>query len=71
MRKHLFGWTSYIFGLLKKEKTRISSIIDNLEALVELRPLSTQEIELKCQSNAQIADLLSEEELKWYQRSNA
>ena len=30
-----------------------------------------QEIELKSQSNAQIARLLREEELKWYQRSKS
>jgi hypothetical protein len=36
-----------------------------------VRPLSAQEIELKSQSNAQIASLLREEELKWYQRSKA
>jgi hypothetical protein len=39
-----------------------------MEALAEVRPLSVQEIELKRQSNAQIASLLREEELKWYQR---
>jgi hypothetical protein len=40
-------------------------------ALAEVRPLSTQEIELKSQSNAQVANLLREEELKWYQRSKS
>jgi hypothetical protein len=37
-------------------------IIDDLEALAEV---------LKSQSNAQIASLLREEELKWYQRSKS
>ena len=58
-------------GQLKKEKLRLSSIIDELEAFAEVRLLSTQEIELKNQSNAEIAGLLREEELKWYQRSKA
>ena len=49
----------------------MSSIIDKLEAFAEVRLLSTQEIELKNQSNAEIAGLLREEELKWYQRSKA
>jgi hypothetical protein len=66
MRKHLSGWAGHVSGILKKKKSRLSSIIDNLEALSELRPLSLQEIELKSQSNAQIAGLLREEELKWY-----
>jgi hypothetical protein len=39
--------------------------------LAEVGPLSTQEIELKNQSNAKIASLLREEELKWYQRSKS
>jgi mannosylglycoprotein endo-beta-mannosidase len=55
--------------MLKKETMRLSSIIDDLEALAETRPLFTQEIEFKYQSNAKIASLLRVEELKWYQRS--
>jgi hypothetical protein len=58
-------------GTLKKQNMRLSSIIDNLEALVEVRPLSTQEIELKNQENTEIANLLCEKELKWYQRSKS
>jgi hypothetical protein len=71
LRKYLSGWARHTTGILKKEKLRLSSIIDDLEALAEVRPLSVQEIELKSQSNAQIAGLLREEELKWYQRSKA
>jgi mannosylglycoprotein endo-beta-mannosidase len=65
------GWARHVTGILKKEKARLSSIIDDLEALAEVGPLSTQEIELKNQSNAKIASLLREEELKWYQRSKS
>jgi mannosylglycoprotein endo-beta-mannosidase len=71
LRSHLSGWAKHGFGILKKEKQRLSSIIDDLEALVEVRPLSPQEIHLKNQSNAEIARLLREEELKWYQRSKS
>jgi hypothetical protein len=71
LRKYLSGWARHTTGILKKEKLLLSSIIDDLEALAEVRPLSVQEIELKSQSNAQIAGLLREEELKWYQRSKA
>jgi hypothetical protein len=45
-------------SILKKENLRLSSIIDDLEALAEVRPLSTQEIELKSQSNTEMARLL-------------
>ena len=47
MRKHLGGWARHMDGLLKKDKLRLSSIIDELEAFAEVRPLSPQGIELK------------------------
>jgi mannosylglycoprotein endo-beta-mannosidase len=50
---------------------RLSKIIDELEALAKVGLLSSDEIDLKSQANAQIAALLREEELKWYQRSKA
>jgi mannosylglycoprotein endo-beta-mannosidase len=54
---------------LKAEKLSLTMTIDELEAIAEVRPLTVQEIELKSQSNARLAGLLREEELKWYQRS--
>ena len=71
MRIYLGGWARHVTGLLKNEKLRLSSVIDDIEAIAEVRPLTTQEIELKSHSNAQLAGLLREEELKWYQRSKA
>jgi mannosylglycoprotein endo-beta-mannosidase len=71
VRKHLSGWARHVTGILKREKQRLSIIIDELEAMAEFCPLSMHEIELKSQSNAQIASLLREEELKWYQRSKS
>jgi hypothetical protein len=53
----------------KKEKHRLSSIIDDLEGFVEVRTLSAQAIELKTRLNAQIARLLRKDELKWYQQT--
>ena len=53
--------------MLKKEKIRLSAIIDELDGFSAVRLLSTQEIDLKNQSNAQIARLLRKEEIKWYQ----
>ena len=69
LRIYLGGWARHTSGLLRKEKLRLSSIIDALEALAEVRLLSKQEIELKSQSSAHTVKLLHEEELKWYQRS--
>jgi hypothetical protein len=47
------------------------AIIDNLEEIAKVRPLLPQEIELKNQSNAEIARFLHEEEIKWYQCSKS
>jgi mannosylglycoprotein endo-beta-mannosidase len=71
MCRHLSGWARHTAGILKKEKLCLSAIIDDLEALAEVRLLSSDEIELKIQSNAQITSILREEELKWYQCSKA
>jgi hypothetical protein len=69
---HLSGWARQVIRTLKKkEKLRLASIIEDLEALDEVRPLSTHEIKLKSQSNADIERLLKEEEIKWYQRSKS
>jgi hypothetical protein len=70
-RRYLGGWARHMTGQLKNEKLQLSSIIDDIEALAEVRPLTTHEIELKSQSNAKLAGILREEELKWYQRSKA
>jgi hypothetical protein len=71
LRNHLSGWAKHESGILKKERQRLSSIIDDLEALVEVRPLSTQEIKLKNQSNIEIVRLLREEDLRCYQCSKS
>jgi hypothetical protein len=47
LRSHLSGWTRHVTGVLKNENSRLSSIIDGLEDLAEIGPLSAQEIELK------------------------
>jgi hypothetical protein len=51
LRSHLSGWARHVTCVLRKEKLRLSSIIDDLEALAETIPLSLQQIELKNQSN--------------------
>jgi hypothetical protein len=58
IRKHLSGWARHTVGILKMEKLCLSTIIDELEELAEVRPLSSIELQLKNQSNAQIDGLL-------------
>jgi hypothetical protein len=53
-------------GQFKHEKLILTSHIDELEAIAEVRLLTAQEIELKSQYNAKLTGLLREEKLKWY-----
>jgi hypothetical protein len=41
-KKHLSGWASHISCILKKEKLHLSSIIDDLAALVSTVEVGTQ-----------------------------
>ena len=70
-RQFLTGWAKYTSGIYKKEKLRLSTIIADLDKIAETRTLSQHEIDIKNQSNEQMARLLREEELKWYRRSGA
>jgi hypothetical protein len=58
IHKHLSGWASHTTCILKKKKLRLSSIIDEIDALTEVRPLTSIELDLKNQSNTQLAGLL-------------
>ena len=46
---------------------RLSTLIDDLDKIAEVRPLSAAEVEQKSHLNEKIAHLLREEEIKWYQ----
>jgi putative component of membrane protein insertase Oxa1/YidC/SpoIIIJ protein YidD len=58
MCRYLGGCARYMTGQLKNEKPSLSSIIDDIDAISKVRPLTTQEIEFKIQSNAQPASIL-------------
>jgi hypothetical protein len=47
LHKYLCGWARHVVGILKARSVRLSVIIDELEALAEVRPLHMHEIELK------------------------
>jgi hypothetical protein len=63
--------TAWSLTGLKKEKLRISTIIYNLEEIIEGRPLLPHGIVIKNQSNAEIAQLLFEEEIKRNHRAKS
>ena len=68
LRQFLRGWAKHTAGIYKKEKLRLSVLIESLDKIVEVRLLSAAEIEQKIHLNEQLARLLREEEIKWYQR---
>ena len=65
LRQFLREWALNTSGHYKKQRKGYL-VIDELDMTAESRELSAKEIEVKNQSNAQIAKLLREEEIKWY-----
>jgi hypothetical protein len=71
LRQHLRGWAKNVSGAYKKEKTTILNKLDKLDKKVESTTLSQSELDLKHVLNERLAELLREEEIKWYQRTKA
>ena len=59
----------HISGHYKKESKEILNKLDELDKKAEITPLQPVEIDLKHVLNERLAELLREEELKWYQRA--
>jgi len=69
LHQYLRGWTKSESGAYKKEKTAILNKLDDLDRKAELAALTEFELNLKHVLNERLAELLREEELKWYQRA--
>ena len=69
LRQHLRGWAKNTSGALKKEKKIILDRLDSLEKKAETSILSPQEVDLKQYLKNRLAEMLREEEIKWYQRA--
>jgi hypothetical protein len=67
LRQHLRGWVKNVSGAYKKEKKDLLDKLDSLDKKAEHTLLSCQEWDLKCCLNNRLAQLLREEEVKWYQ----
>ena len=65
----LKGMGKHISGHYKKESKEILNKLDELDKKAEITPLQPVEIDLKHVLNERLAELLREEELKWYQRA--
>jgi hypothetical protein len=69
LRQHLRGWAKHVSGVYKKEKTTLLNKLDELDKKAEHTLLNDSERDLKHVLNERLAELLREEELKWYQRA--
>jgi hypothetical protein len=65
----LKGWAKNTSEEYKKEKKEILHILDGLDKKVEHTPLHAEEINIKQCLNNRLAQLLLEEEIKWYERA--
>jgi hypothetical protein len=69
VRQFLRGWVRNRSGNYKKEKTNLIKKAEELDIKVETQVLSSSELDLKHCLKECLAQLLREEELKWYQRA--
>lgn len=69
LHQYLGGWAKNISGTHKKEKIELNVLIDKLDKKAEFGRLFDEELTLKKIANERLAQLLREEEVKWYQKS--
>ena len=69
LRQYLRGWAKNLSGAYKKEKKVLLNKLDELDKKAESVLLDEVELNLKHVLNERLAELLREEELKWYQRA--
>ena len=67
LRQHLRGWAKNTSGTYNKEKKEILNKLDFLDRRAESTCLTAQEIDLKHTLQNKLAQMLREEEIKWYQ----
>ena len=69
MRQYLQGWAKNTSGAYKKEKKELLNRLNEIDKKTERSCLSAQELDLKHCLQNRLAQLLREEEIKWYQRA--
>jgi hypothetical protein len=69
LRRYLRGWAKHKFGIYKQAKHCFQQTIDHLDITAENRDLSPDECLMLAQARDQLARLLREEEIKFYQRA--
>ena len=69
LRQYLRGWAKNVSGTVRKKKTSILNKLDELDKKAQTLLLNESELNIKHVLNERLAELLREEELKWYQRA--
>jgi hypothetical protein len=69
LRQFLRGWAKNLSGVYRKEKERLSLLIDELDLNAETVPLNAAERDQKREADIAIAKLRRDEETKWAQRA--
>jgi len=69
LRQYLRGWAKNVSAANKKEKKTLLNKLDELDKKAENSLLDESELNLKHVLNERLAEILREEELKWYQRA--
>jgi hypothetical protein len=70
IRQHHRWWAKNMSGQYRKENKQILNSLDMLDKKAKGDPLDSNEIGLKWYLNNRLAELLREEEIKWYQRAS-
>jgi hypothetical protein len=69
LRRFLRGWAKNKSGEYKKERDRLTKIIDDLDIKAESSPLNETESKMLRSANDKIGKLRRDEESKWAQRA--
>jgi hypothetical protein len=69
LRQYLRGWAQNMNGAYKKEKQELMRKAEELDKLAESQLLSQRDWDLKQSIHERLNQLLTEEELKWFQRA--
>jgi hypothetical protein len=69
LRQFLRGWAKNMMGAYKKEKQELLRRAEELDKKAETQLLSQQEWDLRQCVKDRLAQLLREEELRWFQRA--
>jgi hypothetical protein len=69
LRQYLRGWAKNTTGSLRREKSRLTQKLDELDKKAETSQLSPNELALKIYIDERLAAILREEEICLFQRA--